>query len=150
MAEGIFLSISQLATEFAVSRNLIRAIISEAGVEPAKKRGGYGVYRLRDFTAAFMSRDERQHANPHHRLAAARATKIEDEIKVRRRELIEAFEHEQRVGHLAKVTVQMVETLTDALERECGITPRQAASIEQAIDRWRVRLYEKWTDDTAA
>jgi hypothetical protein len=128
----VFLSKRQLAAEFACSRDLVRQIIDEAGLQPATKRGGYGRYRLRDFTGAFLA--HRQYQSPYERLATARAVLTEDQVRVRRRELIEVGEHVRSVSRIIKICSRGIETAPDVLERDIGLTPKQAARLEAHFD----------------
>lgn len=62
-------------------------------------------------------------------------------------ELLEAeavrLEWSQQLQSIAN----MLETLTDTIEREAGITPQQAASIQAACDRARNALYQQMIGD---
>jgi len=143
MSRAIEHSLGALAAEFGMTRDVLRRVVSEAGVSPTGKRGGHPIYRLRDVFVAITKQSDGEHMNPHARFALARAIKTEDEIKTARRELVAAHDVEQTFGRLFKLCAQAFDTATDNLERDVGLSAKQAARLERHFDECRDRLREE-------
>lgn len=129
-----------------MTRDVLRRIVTEEGVKPAGKRGGHPVYRLKDVYDAIESQRDPGNMNPYARLALAKAIKTEDEIRVRRRELLERTDVEATYGHLVQIVAQEYETLPDVLERDFGLTAQQAAGAERHCFKARESLYGLWIE----
>jgi len=147
MSRAIEHSLGALAAEFGMTRDVLRRVVSEAGVSPTGKRGGHPIYRLRDVFVAITKQSDGEHMNPHARFALARAIKTEDEIKTARRELVASHDVEQEVGRIFKIVVQGFETAADNLERDVGLSAKQAARLEKHFDEYRERLYRAVVGD---
>ena len=143
------LPLGTLATEFGMSRDVFRRILAEASVGPVDRRGGHPVYRLRDAFRAIQRQQDAASMPAHAKLALARATLAEDELRRRRGELCEVADVRDEMARLAKLFVQTIELIPDTLERECAASAAQLALIERALDRMRVSLYEQVTGGTA-
>lgn len=141
------LSIGTYAAEFGFSRDVMRRILADASVGPIGKRSGHPTYRLRDVYLAVIRQQDVDHLNPHARLAHVRAIKIEDEIKTRRGELIEAGDVEREMALLAMHVVRGFDTAVDNLERDVGISAQQAEYLEQHFDECREQLYRDISDE---
>lgn len=138
--EAVQLSLGTAAAELCMTRDVLRRIVTEAGVQPTGARGGHPLYRLRDLYRAILSQGDGIDANPHSRLALARAIKTEDEIRVRRGDLVEVYEHERECALLAMAFCQWADTLPDLIERDIGASPLVIAKVERSIDDLRTRL----------
>jgi phage terminase Nu1 subunit (DNA packaging protein) len=149
MIEPVLLSIGALAAEFQISRDVLRRALSEAGVQPAGKRSGYPLYRLRDaHRAALAQLANVEQLSPHARLAVAKAIQTELATSVRRGELIELHAHERECAFLSMAFAQWADTLPDIVERDVGASTLVLAKIEQTIDELRERLAD-WLESSA-
>lgn len=139
-------ALGTLATEFGVSRDVLRRIVSEASVAPTGKRRGHPVYRLRDVYRAILAQTSPEGMNPHARLALAKAQLAEDELRVRRGQLVEADDCADQFALLVKTFVRHVEALPDNLERNCGLPRPALERVERVIDELRDELYREVTN----
>lgn len=146
MAE-VTLSLGILAAEFGMSRDVLRRVLSEAAVSPAAKKGGHPVYRLRDVYRAIQRQSDVEQLTPHARLALAKAVLAEDEIRVRRGELLERFEVEQEQARILRCVALFADTLPDVVERDVGLSAGQITRIERALDQMRESLHKALTDE---
>lgn len=55
-------------------------------------------------------------------------------------ELIPASEVALEMGTMAKAVVQMLETLPDILERDCGLQPKEVIRVQQVVDDIRDQM----------
>ena len=146
--EGIVATLPTFAAELGMTRDVLRRVVSEGGVRPVGGTVPRPLYRLADVYRAIAMQGDGAESNPHSRLALARAIKTEDEIRVRRRELLDSWEVEQMCGHLGQIVAHSFETATDGLERDVGLTPRQSHYLEKHFDRCRERLAHEWEGAT--
>ena len=116
------------AAELGMTRDVLRRILAEASVAPIGKRGGHPVYALRDVFQAVMAQHSPEELNPHARLALARALKAEDELRMRRGDLITRDDMRDTMAAAIKPMRQTLEVLPDVLERDAGLTPSQVAT----------------------
>ncbi len=140
-------TIGVFATEFGISRDVLRRILSEAGVAPAGQRSGNPVYRVRDVYQAVTASNPPENMSPHSKLAAVRAIKVEDEIKQSRGELLDAGDVERMYGALFMRVTHAFETSIDTLERDVGLSAAQAARLEKHFDDCREQLYLEIQND---
>src|SRR5688572_23463577 len=129
-AEVVF-SLGTWAIEAGISRDVMRRILSERGVQPAGKRGGHPVYRARDVIGALMSngadQDDPDKLKPWERKAHYQAEHEKLRLQVERGELVPALEVERGHGQIFAIATQAFDTLPDVLERDVGLTPLQLA-----------------------
>jgi AraC-like DNA-binding protein len=144
MKNAVHLSLSAAATEFAVSRDTMRRVLSEAGVAPSGSGPrGHDTYRLRDIVKAFARQQPPDQMNPHLRFAQARAILAEDEILLRRRELRSLRDIERAIGSLLDLDKRTALFLPDVLERDCGLSTRALEImdkhlVKQLLERWHL------------
>jgi len=135
-------SLSVLAHGFGCSREHLRRKLDDARVAPSGERGGHPVYRLRDVVEAWgMDRTDTNKMDPVQRRAHYQAELEQLELETRKREVIPRIEVEQEQARVAKVITQMLDTLPDVLERDCGLAPAQVARVEERIDQVRMELH---------
>ena len=130
-----------------MTRDVLRGILSAAAVQPIGKRSGHPLYRLKDVYRALLGQQSAATMNPHARLALARAEKVEDEIRVRRGELIESNHVEREFARLMMLVVQSFNTAVDVMERDIGLSTPQAVRLERHFDACRNRLHKEVVDD---
>lgn len=149
---GVHMSIRQLAEETGFDRDTVAKRLRNAGLNPNGKRGGHGVYRLRDALPALYVNNEDGEIDPmklepFQRKAHYQAAREAQKLATERRELIPRAEVEEEQARVAKIVVQALETLPDILERDCGMTREQLVKVETAIDRAREEMYEAVADN---
>ena len=125
-----------------MSRDVLRRVVAEAGVKPAGKRGGHPVYRLKDVYDAIEADRDTDRMNPYARHALAKAILAEDEIRVRRGELLESHDVEYQFGQVFKLVALAYETATDCCERDAGLTRQQATYLDEFFNKQRENLYK--------
>lgn len=130
-----------LAAEFGLTRDVLRRILAEASVAPVGKNSGHPVYRLRDAFRAVQRQQQPEHLSPHGRLALARATLAEDELRIQHGQLCELSDVEREIAALFKLCANAFEIATDVLERDVGLSPAQAEQLERYLDSCREQLY---------
>lgn len=137
--KAILLTVSQLAFEFAQSRDTIRKRLADRGVEPVEKRGGRPVYSLRAAIPALTGDD----AKPFERKAVAQSVLLEMKIRQESGELIPRFDVEQEQARILRNVALFADTLPDVIERDCGLAPEAIARVERAVDELREALYRR-------
>jgi phage terminase Nu1 subunit (DNA packaging protein) len=150
-AAEISFSIGTWAVEAGMTRDVLRRILSERGVQPAGKRGGHPVYRARDVIAALISNgeaaDDPDKLKPWERKAHYQAEHEKLRLQVERGELVPSIEVEQEMAAMAKRFIQTLDTLPDLIERDVGAHPALLERIERAIDKERETLFEDLNKD---
>lgn len=142
-------TVTQLAEVLDLHRTTVAKLIRERGVSSTGRRNGRAVYLVRDVvrevrkTAAGEVDIDR--LSPFERDAYLRSVEREDRIRTRRGELLDALDVEQRFSALCKTLVQVLETAPDVLERDIGLSAKQAARLERYFDDCRERLYREIT-----
>lgn len=139
-------SLGVFAIEFGLTRDVLRRILSEAAVRPVGCRSGHPLYALKDVHNAVIGQQQPEQLNPHARYALAKAIKTEDEITVRRGELVESADVEREIAVLFMQVARAFDTSIDTLERDIGIAPRQADRLEHHFDQCREQLYREIID----
>lgn len=145
IADGVEVSIGGLAVEFGMKRDTVIKRISSANIAPSGKRGGHSVYRLRDvwpvLTGAVDAGEDPRNLDPYKRQAHYKAELDRLKLEQETRELIPRLEVEQEQARILRVVAQMLDTLPDVVERDCGATATQVQRLERAIDECREALY---------
>lgn len=92
--------------------------------------------------------------DPHRTLTIAKARRemykaglAEIELQQARGELVQAEDVRQTWAASLKRIALAMETLTDVIERDAGLSPEQAQVFEGAIDRVRAQLYASLTGE---
>lgn len=154
VAQGVLLSLSSLAQEFGIARETVSRRLSSANVQPADTSGPHPRYRLRDVLPALTSdvdaQNDPQKLRPFERRAHYQAELEALTLAAKRGELVPSFEVEQRFGEMLKAVGEMLDTLPDVLERDCGAGPLLLARIEKRLDELREMLYATLTEDEDA
>lgn len=154
VAQGVLLSLTSLALEFGCARETVARRISDANVQPADTSGPHPRYRLRDVIGPLTGdgevQQDPQKLRPFERRAHYQAELEALTLATKRGELVPTFEVEQRYAELLKSIGEMLDTLPDILERDCGASPLLLARIEKRLDELRELLYTKLTEDEDA
>jgi hypothetical protein len=155
IGSGVTLSISSIATEFGVTRETATKRIAEANVTLAVKVRGYPVYRLRDVWRAVSgmvtdNAEDPQKLDPFRRVAHYKAELDRLRLETETRELIPRIEVEQEQARILKIIAQLMDTLPDIVERDCGATADQVKRIERATDEAREHVFQELAEDEHA
>ena len=149
---GLSLSIRQIAEETGFDRDTVVKKMTESGTKPSGKRGGHSVYRLRDaIKALYISgpdgRMDPDKMDPFRRKAHYQAEHEALQLAKERGEVVPCIEVEQEQARNFKVVVQMLDTLSDTLERDAGLTKVQAGRVDEIVDATRRKLYSDLVED---
>lgn len=148
------LSINRLSQLTGMARETIARKIQS--VRPAGNRAGHPVYHLRDvgpalygdaLPAAATDPNELP-ANERDRWYASELKRLEYEQELG--QLLQAEEVRSVWADALKAIMLALDTLTDVVERDAGLTPEQAVVIQRAIDRMRASLYRDLTGEDEA
>jgi len=146
-------SLTTLAREFECSRETIRRRLDEAGVEPCGDSGGYPLYRLRDALRAWLQGREcaidPSSMQPMDRKAHYDAELKALQLQTLQREVIPRVESEQEQARNNRITSLMFDTMTDVLERDCGLSGEALARVERSIDECREALFKQLIEEEA-
>lgn len=144
--DGVNQAIGTFAIEFGITRDVLRRILAEAGVQAVGKRSGHPLYRLRDVYGALARQQNQVSMSPYARQALARAIEIEDRIRVRRQELVEVDDVQRQFGLVFQSVARAFDTAVDGLERDLGMSPEQVSFLEQHFDSVRNELADELGD----
>jgi len=162
IAGGFTVSISTIATEFQMDRKTVARRLDAAGLVAADFIRGYPVYRLRDAVKAIFGLSAERRLDPDgpepldptklqpmERRAWYQSENERLDVETKKRQLIPAAEFESEIAIGFKLMSQTLDTMSDRLERECGLTPAQAALVQQSVDKIREELYRDQVADEA-
>jgi hypothetical protein len=141
---GVYLSKTSLAREFQTSRETLTTILDQANVRPAKQRGGFDLYRLRDALNAHRAwrSTDKSTMPPSQRLLAAKAEHEEIKIAERCGSLMRREDVEAHWARVIKVLAMSLEILPDELERDRCAPADVIEYVEKKLDAMRERIYE--------
>ena len=147
LSDGIRLSITGLASEFGFSRETVKNRINKCNVKPDGRRRGNPVYRLRDCIVPITDRENGEVKDPKklppmERRAWYASEKDRQITEEKDGMLIPVEDHRKSLAEVIQSTVQVLETLPDVLERDCGLPADQIDMVEKIIDSERNR----WAD----
>lgn len=140
----ILASLSAFARAFNTDRETLRRCLVSHDVEHAGERGGHKLYALRHVYQAWC--DDTQETDPDKLSPFKRRAWYQGEteklsLQQRMGELVNATEMERVIGQLNQLYVRGLETLQDVLERDCGLRPEQAMTLERHVDTLRIDLH---------
>lgn len=144
-------SLSQLSTAFGPARETISKRLLDAGVNPRAKRRGHDVYHIGDAAPAILSGDHRSFEGvddpdkllPKERLDFYRSENEKMKMEKEKGALVTKAQHEQAIAELAKILIQTLETLPDALERKCNLSHEEMEQVETEMDAAREGLAQR-------
>lgn len=141
---GVHLSLSALSDEFGLTRETLRKRLAAADVKPAGEHRGNPLWRLRDVYQAIITGPDSPidpAALPPFQRKAHYQAQLE-EIRLRQQcgELVPAIEMEAEMARVCKAFTRFLDALPDVLERECGVSGPETATVEKHIDRLRNEL----------
>ena len=138
------------STRFSdVLRRDRRAVAQALETVPFQTRNGHRVWHLRDGMPAIFQRvgggdkaSDPELLAPKDALDYYRGQREKLKLAIETGELIPAADVERVTGDAFKSLAQSLDTLPDALERDCGLSPMTVAAIQVAMDSAREALYE--------
>lgn len=140
--------------------NLTERRITQLAKEGIVTRSGRGQYPLAQSvrgyvtflqqTASGMEGIDPDKLEPFKRKAHYLAEAEKLNLEKQRGELVPRIEVEQEQGRIAKIVNGVLETATDILERDAGLTPKQAHKLQESIDRLREQIAHELTSDNDA
>lgn len=141
-------SISRIAEALGMSRNTVSKRLRESAVKPSRKEKGSFVYALKDAMPALYKADTPQNLglnNPDEMPPESRKAWFQSEnerIKLEREigNLLDSSEVAREFSLMAKAVIQVLDTLPDVLERDCGLTPHQVSKVQGSIDDLRDQM----------
>lgn len=140
---GVCLGLGALATELGKTRDVLRRILSVAGVAQTSGPPGRALYRLRDVLHAVFGERDPERMSAYERQALAKAMLAEDELRVRRGELLDAWDVEQTFAAFSKLVMLKIASAVDVVERDVGISPKQATRLQEHFDEMCDGLYSE-------
>ncbi|EGR0666953.1 DUF1441 family protein [Vibrio cholerae] len=141
-------SISKIAECFGMSRNTVSKRLREFNVQPSGKERGSDVYALKDAAPALFKSDSLPAGavfDPNKMPPGMRKDWYQSEnerVKLEKAlgQLCESGDVARNYALLAKSVIQVMETMPDVLERDCGLTPSQVSKVQQSIDDLRDQI----------
>lgn len=125
--------------------------LAREGIVPRASRGkypmagcvrGYIKYLQEGGGCGSVSADPDQ-LNPFMRRAYYQGELDKLKLQQERHELVPRIEAEQEMAALLKIAGECFDTLPDVLERDCGLTPKALARMENHLDKAREDLYKR-------
>ena len=143
-------SISKLAEAFDLDRATVRKRLNAAGVEPVGKSGVSPLYPLREagaalFVSAFNAGPgaDPNSMDPQSRRAWFQSENERLKFETEQRHVIPDDEVGREMAKLVKAIANTLDSLTDVLERECGMTGEQLEVVQHTIDTAREDMYQQ-------
>lgn len=141
----ILASLSAWARGLGTDRETLRRTLLEHGVEHVAERSGHKLYAFRHIYQAWTADAGEQDPDklkPFQRRAWYQGEREKLHLQVERGQLVDSLEMERTIGRLNQMYVRGLETAQDVIERDCGLTPQQAAKLEAHLDKVREDLYQ--------
>jgi len=152
VSKDLFLhwSLSQIASEFGIARETVTRRINEANIQPSSMRRGHPVYRVRLVAEAIlMPRATALNGINDPEMMAPKERsdwfKSENErLKFERDSglSVDSDESRREMAEIAKMGLQVLETLPDILERDFNLDSKIISDVELRIDALR----DQWAD----
>src|SRR5688572_20600272 len=138
-AAPVELHLGTWAAALQVSRDVLRRVLSEAGVQPSGTKSGHPTYAMAPVIGAWSrsltgGAQDPDSLRPFERHAHYKAENEKRRMMEEAHELVPAIEVQQTVAFLYKVMTQSLDTLPDVLERDVGATPAQLMRMERHIN----------------
>ena len=142
-------SLNQLSREFNIARETVQRRLRTADIKPSGERRGHPVYSVCDAARAILITDNSSAGlnDPDEMSPKERSDwyKSENErLKFERESSVSVDADECRVqmAEIAKMGLQVLETLPDILERDYQLDPTIISNVESRIDSLR----EQWAN----
>jgi|SRR5262245_7056230 len=150
IAQGIHLSISSIAAEFGMTRETVSRRIADSMLTPSGETRGYPVYRLKQALQVLLvlgpdGKPDPDRMEPVRRRMHYQAENEKLDLLRRQGEVIPKLEVEAEVARILKALVQGLDTLTDRIERDCGLSSGQLEAIDKAVSEIRDEMHSALT-----
>lgn len=150
IAQGIHLSISSLAAELGMTRETVSKRLADMALAPSGEQRGYPVYRLKQAIQVLLvlgpdGKPDPDRMEPVRRRMHYQAENEKLDLQRRQREVIPALEFEAEIARVLKALVQGLDTLSDRVERDCGLTAAQLEAIDKAVGEIRTEIHAALT-----
>ena len=150
--KNLVLNINQLAALSGLHRQTVVARLKK--IRPAGGHDKLKLYRLTDILTEFMGLPPpvaEGEMDPHERKAWYQSERERLKFEQETAQLIPASDVRREFAIWAKAVVQVLETLPDILERDCGLQPVAVSRVQSIIDDLRdqiaLRVTEAGADD---
>lgn len=142
------LSISQIASEFSMSRNTVARRIDQLGIRPDGRRAGYPVYRMRDIIDVVSASHgsiptgeiDPSTLPPTERRAWYQSENERLKAEADSGRLIPAAEVEAEMALMVTTIVRALETLPDRIERDRRVSPEIVEYLQEEVHALREQL----------
>lgn len=156
IAGGLLVSISTLAREFGMGRDTVSKRLEQCGVKSADEVKGYPVYRIAEASKAILGssgtssggdKQDPELMQPFERNAWYKGESERLKVAVEKSNLVPIEQVEAQLAAVIKRTVQMLATLPDRLERNCGLASSVVERIVMECDAIRADYHAGLLDD---
>ncbi len=141
-------SLNQIAREFGIARETVQNRLRSANVSPTGEKRGFPVYSVSAAARAILLPEssstpglndpDKMTPKEQRDWYAAQIDKVK--LAQLTGEVVNESESREQMAQIAKIGLQVLETLPDILERDYHLDPEIIASIESRIDMIR----EQW------
>jgi len=141
-------NVTSIARAFGMHRNTVSSRLKDAGVQPVSRQGNAPLYALgdagpalfggRDLGGSAASPDE---MDPQSRKAWYQSENERLKFETDQRHLIPDDEMAREQAIIVKAVANSMDSLTDVLERECGMTGEQLEVVQGVVDAIRESMY---------
>ncbi|AXG18305.1 DUF1441 family protein [Escherichia coli] len=150
--KNLMLNINQLAAIAGICRQTAAARLKN--IQPAGGHDKLKLYRVTDILTCFLDLPvpaSLEEMEPHDRKAWYQSERERLKFEQETAQLIPASDVRREFAIWAKAVVQVLETLPDILERDCGLQPAAVSRVQSIIDDLRdqiaLRVTEAGADD---
>ncbi|ENO3686530.1 DUF1441 family protein, partial [Escherichia coli] len=145
--KNLVLNINQLAALSGLHRQTVVARLKN--IRPAGGHDKLKLYRLTDILTEFMGLPPpvaEGEMDPHERKAWYQSERERLKFEQETAQLIPASDVRREFAIWAKAVVQVLETLPDILERDCGLQPAAVSRVQSIIDDLRDQIALRVTE----
>lgn len=151
---GLTVSLSGLSLEFGIARETVARRLAFAEVRADGEANGHPVFRLGAAARALVMAElpggvvsvSPEEMTPQDRKAWYQSEKDRLTVELQQGALVTAEDCREQLAAVVKATAQMLDTLPDILERDCGLQAGELDRVEGMIRRLR----EDWAEGVAA
>lgn len=145
-------SVAKIAEAFGMDRKAVKRRLLEANIPIAATVRGNPVYALRNVGPVLFGGNESAEPGSIHDPEQMEPKERKDwyqsenerlKLEKEQRKLVPVDEVVFVYSSMRKAVVQVLETIPDILERDCGLTPHAVGMVQKSIDDLRYTLQEK-------
>ncbi|EEA1793887.1 DUF1441 family protein [Salmonella enterica subsp. enterica serovar Muenchen] len=145
--KNLMLNINQLAAIAEICRQTAAARLQN--IQPAGGHDKLKLYRVTDIVSAFLALPPpvaEGEMDAHERKAWYQSERERLKFEQETAQLIPASDVRREFAIWAKAVVQVLETLPDILERDCGLQPAAVSRVQSIIDDLRDQIAQRVTE----